>query len=417
MRIAVLTQVAPNPPDAGPKVKTHYTLRTLAEQHEVELITFARSAAEVEAAEQLRAWCTQVTIVPLARSKRHEPLYLTRGWLTRTPFLIARDARATFRQALGDRLRTGTIDLVYADQVSMAQYLPARGSAGPLTVFDAHNAVWELIRNLAPQQPTVAHRLAARVEWRLMRRFEGHACRSADLTFAVSEHDRTALRAAAGTGFPCEVVPIGVEVREVSPVTPRAGATRLLSVATMHYPPNAEAIRWFRDAIWPLVGAGEPRLGVDIVGTRPPADLSAWAAQDERVHVHGYVPEADLADLYRDALAVIVPLRAGSGVRVKILEAMARGLPVISTNIGAEGLEVAAGEHLLIADTPAEFAAAIRALAEDVPLRRRLTAAARARALERYDWRSCNRPLLEAVNRLAAWDGVQRTALASTAVA
>src|SRR5262245_57376635 len=120
MRIALLTQVAPNPPDAGPKVKTHYTLRTLAEQHDIELITFARSEAEATAAAQLRAWCKHVTVVPLTRSKLREPLYLVRGWLARRPFLIARDDRAAFRRALGSRLTDGAIDLIYADQVSMA---------------------------------------------------------------------------------------------------------------------------------------------------------------------------------------------------------------------------------------------------------------------------------------------------------
>lgn len=418
MRIALLTQVAPNPPDAGPKVKTHYTLRTLAEQHELELITFARSAAEAEAAEQLRPWCGQVTIVPLARSRLREPAYLARSWLGRTPFLVTRDHRQTFAAAVNASV-AGGVDLVYADQVTMAQYLPNHARAEPgtqRTVFDAHNAVWELIRNLAAQQPTAAHRLAARVEWRLMRRFEGRVCRAADLTFTVSEHDRAALRDAAGVPFPSAVVPIGVEVREVTPLEPRADATRLLSVATMHYPPNAQAIRWFRDAIWPLVRQASPALGVDIAGTRPPRDLLDWGTRDERVRVHGYVPDAALDELYSDALAVIVPLQAGSGVRVKILEAMARGVPVVSTTIGAEGLALVAGEHLLIADTPAEFAASIQRLAGDLALRRRISVTARARALERYDWRSCNRPLLDAIDRLDVGHSARRLAAAHASV-
>jgi len=408
MRIAVLTQIAPNPPDAGPKVKTHFTLRTLAARHEVELITFARTPAEVAAARELETFCARVTVVPFARSKLREPAYLARGWLGGDPFLVARDHRSAFARTVAERLAMGVLDAVYADQVSMAQYLPAvRTPAAPHTIFDAHNAVWELLRSVAPQQPTLAHRAAAAVEWRLMRRFEGRICRTADLTFAVSEGDRAALERAAGTEFPSAVVPIGIEAREIDPVEVRADATRLLSVATLHYPPNAQAIRWFRDAIWPLVRRTIPAAHVDVVGTRPPDDLVRWGAEDEHVAVHGYLPDAELTPLFNDALAVIVPLQVGSGVRVKILEAMARGVPVVSTSIGAEGLDVVAGEHLLIADTPETFSAAIQRLCNDVALRRRLASEARARVLDLYDWRVCAPKVLEAMEQLAPRTGVR----------
>jgi glycosyltransferase involved in cell wall biosynthesis len=176
---------------------------------------------------------------------------------------------------------------------------------------------------------------------------------------------------------------------------------RLLSVATMHYPPNAQSIRWFRDAVWPLVRSSSPTVSVDVVGTRPPNDLVRWGSADERVTVHGYLSEAELAPLFDEALTVIVPLQAGSGTRVKILEAMARGVPVVSTSIGAEGLDVVDGEHLLIADTPEAFSAAIQRLAEDIDLWRRLASAARARVLDVYDWRVCAPIVLEAIERLA----------------
>lgn len=398
MRILLLTQVAPNPPDAGPRIKTHYLLRTLAREHEVELVTFVRDAEEEQAARGLECWCHSVTTVPLERKKYLEPYYLVKGWLRREPFLVARDARTGFATVVRERLGSGEIDVLHADQLSMAQYLGLAAGTGTRTVFDAHNAVWDLVRSMSGRQPTPVHRLAARVEWRMLRRFEGDAARNADLTLAVAEQDRDSLAVAAGAPIRACVVPIGVEVRDQVQVPFNPAATRILSVATMHYPPNVEAIRWFRDAIWPLVRSSAPDLGVDIVGSRPPSDLRAWADDDAAVTVHGYVPCVD--PLYEDAAVFIVPLQAGSGVRVKILDAMARGACVVSTSIGVDGLDLTHGEHLLVADSAKEFAQAILDLRRCPALRQQLGRKARQRVLERYDWRVCCRPVLDAYSDL-----------------
>jgi glycosyltransferase involved in cell wall biosynthesis len=322
-----------------------------------------------------------------------------RGWLHGRPFLVQRDARAVFRHAVTERLAGGGIDVLHADQLTMAQYLPLARGHNVRTVFDAHNAVWQLVQGLATRQPTPAHRAAAEVEWRLLRRFEGEAARSSDLTLAVSADDERLLAIAAGAPLRSMVTPIGIEAQERQPVAVRAGATSLLSVATMHYPPNAEAMRWFRDEIWPIVRAATPVATVDIAGTRPPQDLRDWATQEERVNVHGFVE--DIEPLYERAAVCVVPLRAGSGVRVKILEALAAGVPVVSTSVGAEGLELVPGTHLLIADEPREFAHALLTLLTSPARRSALAAAGRARVLERYDWRVCCQPLLDAYRSLA----------------
>lgn len=400
MRALILTQVVPNPPDAGPKVKTHFALRMLAREHQVELMTFARDAAEVAAAERMSEWCERVTIIPLRRRRTHEPLYLARGWAVGTPFLVARDARREFARAVRDRLAAGDIDVLHADQLSMAQYLRLAGGTGIYTVFDAHNAVYDLVRDLACRQPTPAHRLAAEIEWRLLRRYEGACCRESTLTLTVSRHDRDLLEHAAGGPLRAAVIPIGVEVEDTMPVPTTDGATSLLSIATMHYPPNSEALRWFRDHIWPLVSGQDPTTSLDIVGSRPPDDIVRWGASDSRVRVPGYVADTD--PYYRRAGVFIVPLRSGSGVRVKILEAMARGIPVVSTSIGVAGLELRHGEHLLIADTPEEFAGAVLQLLQAPDARERLAQAARQQVLRLYDWRQCYRPLLDHYRQLAS---------------
>jgi len=398
VRTLLLTQIVPNPPDAGPKAKTHYVLRTLANEHDIDLITFVRSQTEVDQAQELTRLCRSVTTIRLQRRRATELVYLARSWARQTPFLVERDARTAFADVVRKRLATGDIDILHADQLSMGQYLDLARGLRTRRVFDAHNAVWELVRELSPRQPTPVHRISASVEWRRLRRFEGRIARESDLTLAVSERDRDALRLAAGKAIKAAIVPIGIEVRE-RPVVVPVRSSRLLSVATMHYPPNAEALRWFLSETWPLLANRCPQVRLDIVGPRPPADITAAGQRDDWISVHGYVE--DVEPLYQQAAIFIVPLLSGSGVRVKILEAMARGVPVVSTSIGADGLDVQDGVHLLIADTPAEFAAAVAELLDRPERAIALATAARERMLERYDWRACCQPLLDAYHHLS----------------
>lgn len=399
MRVLLLAQVVPNPPDAGPKIKTHYLLRKLAEEHEVELLSYARDEREAAAARDLTPWCERVTLVPLHRQRWREPLYALRGWLARKPYLIARDERRAMDSAILARLASGEIDVLHVDQVAMAGALRYADDFNVTAIFDAHNANWNLLQSLQDQQPTPLHRLALAIEWRLMRRFEGWACRAADLTLCVTEADRQLLTSAAGRNIPTVTAPIGIEVRDTQWQYGESSPHQILSVATMHYPPNAEGLRWFRANVWPIIARQAPQLQLNIVGARPPKDFVSWDADDPHVSVPGYVD--DLLPHYANACAFIVPLQAGSGMRVKIIEAMARGVPVVSTTIGAAGLDVEPGKHLLIADSAEDFAVAIVRLAASSELRREIIVNARAHALAYYDWRTCAEPVVEAYRKLA----------------
>ncbi len=400
MRLLMLTQIAPFPPDAGPKIKTYFLLKKLSMFHDIDLVTFARDEHEREAANALKHLCSNVTTISLERSRVREPLYAARGWASRQPFLVARDYRKEMMATVSRRVESGSIDVVHADQLSMAQYLPDRRRLprGVYLVFDAHNAVWKLVQSLVGNQPTPVHRVAASIEWRMLKRFEGRACSISNLTLAVSPIDVSYLQQAAGGAGRYVIAPIGIEARETEQIPIRASKRRLLSISTMHYPPNIDAIRWFREFVWSQFTPAERSIGFDIVGSRPPADIISWASEDPHVKVHGFVP--DLSPLLNNAGIFVVPLNAGSGIRVKILEAMAHGLPIVSTSIGVEGLPVVSGEHLLVADTPEAFANAIRRLMADPVQRRKVGTSGRSFAMD-YDWRSCLQPVIEAYDHLS----------------
>ncbi len=403
MHILLLTQVVPFPPDSGPKIKTYHLLRHLVTRHRVTLVTFTRNEAEEQAADSLRGLCAAVHTVPLTRSRPRDALALGRSLLSGRPLLIERDDDPGMRRLLDRLLREEAaagrpFDLVHADQLNMAQF------ADPLPLprlLDQHNAVWTIVIRMLLQERGPKRLLLER-EWRLLRRYEGEICRRFEAITTVSAEDRRALEEAAGQPREMPVIPIAIDVDGQPPVPREPGARGILSMATMMWPPNVDGVLWFARSIYPHIRAAAPDAPFYVVGQRPVAEVRALPDEQPGVEVTGYVP--DTAPYIARSACLIVPLRSGGGMRVKILEALARGIPIVSTTIGYEGIDLVPGEHLLVADTPEEFAAAVLRLLDDPALGARIAAAGRQRALERYDWRAVC-PAMDAV-----YEGIMRNA-------
>jgi polysaccharide biosynthesis protein PslH len=380
MRILLLTLVVPNPPDSGPKIKTHYLLHYLAERHEVTLVSFVRSAAEAAAARELAGLCRAVYTVPITRSRGRDIGYLLASFFSTRPFLMLRDESQAMRRLLRELLTREQFDLAHADQLNMAPF--ARATGLPV-VLDEHNAVWMIFQRMAAQTHGIK-RLLLELEWRRLKRYEGRVCRASAAVMTVSAEDRAALKA-AGAPPNLPIIPIAVEVADIQPVQRHPNAQGMLSMATMYWPPNIDGVLWFAREVLPLIRRDEPDAPFYIVGARPPAEVRALTI-DATIEVTGYVD--DPRPYLKSSALMLVPLRAGGGMRVKILEALARGIPVVSTSIGAEGIDVTHGEHMLIADEPADFAAAVVQLLRDRAFADQLASNGRRHAIARYDWRA-----------------------------
>lgn len=381
MRILLLAQVLPYPPDSGPKIKTYGTVQALAATHDLTVVAFARSPDDGERAKQLAAACgCTVYIAPLRRGWKRELMAAAYALCTGKSFLLARDRRRAMHELIRRLVQHTTFDALHVDQLNMAQYVPTgfRGSV----IFDAHNAVWMITERMAAHERHPLRRVALRNEVRRIRRAERQICQTADLVLTTTLEDQAALLAVSEMPFKGEIVPIGVHV---PPVPPNRGtAPLLLHVGTMFYPPNADAVRWFATEVFDRVRAAVPDARFVVVGARPPADLVALHDPARGIEIRGYVD--DIGPLLAEAAATVVPTRAGSGMRVKILEAMAMGLPIVTTTVGAEGIAVVSERHLLVADEPEAFADAAVRLLTDADLRTRLRANAHALAVARYDW-------------------------------
>jgi glycosyltransferase involved in cell wall biosynthesis len=305
---------------------------------------------------------------------------------------MLRDESGAMRRLLTDLVAREQFDIVHADQLNMAQFGLATGLP---VVLDEHNAVWTIFERLARQERRIK-RLLLELEWRRLKHYEGRVCRASAAVMSVSREDRAALQA-AGAPADIPVIPIAVDIAGIEPVQRHPNAQGILSMATMYWPPNIDGVLWFAREALPLIRRAEPDAPFYIVGARPPAEVRALAL-DSTVEVTGYVD--DPTPYFESSALMVVPLRAGGGMRVKILEALAHGIPVVSTTIGAEGIDVTAGEHLLIADEPAAFAEAVVRLLRDRALADRLAAAGRRHAMSRYDWRAVC-PAIEQVYRQA----------------
>lgn len=391
MRVLVLTQVVVYPADAGPKVKTLQVLRYLAARHELVYCTFVRSEQEVRDAEKLKDICRRVETVPMKRSRVSDVRFLLESLATGDSFLLHRDDRADMRAKVRQLLEEERIDVLHVDQLNMMRFVPDEWHG--TVVLDEHNAVWQVVERLQRGATNPLSRWLMGREVRIMRRIEGAACRRAQVVLAVSTHDREALREVAGEQVRLEVVPITVDAAHFTAIWEARNPepNRLFTIGTMFWPPNSEGVLWWLREGYKHLCNLCPDVTYDIVGARPPQALQTLAEQCAGVHVHGYV--ADAVPFWQQATALAVPLLSGGGVRVKILEAMAMGLPVISTTLGCEGLEVQHGVHLLIADTARDFAQACAIVLQDKGLASKLAHNARALILEKYDANSALRGL------------------------
>lgn len=390
MKILFLTQVLPYPLDAGPKVRAYYTLRQLAQRHEVTLVSFVRAADTLAAQQHLQALCQRLVTVPMPRTWWREAAAMVNSLRRGIPLLITRDQVPAMHGTVTSLIEQGCFEAIHADQLWMAPYaLAARAQSAargckPLTVLDQHNAVYLVPQRMAVAERSPIRRALLRREARLMARYEAVTCQAFDRVVTVTEADRDALMdLPAGPRLAAPIViPICVDPSAAHPKPPPVDG-RVLFLGGMHWPPNADGVKWFVQSVWPAVRARVPAAEFWAIGKKPPAGIASAA---EGRHAPGYAPELD--EHWARAQTFVVPLLSGGGMRVKILDAWLRGLPVVATTVGAEGLATVPGENILIADTPADFAGAVTRVLTEPALAARLAAGGRAAVVQHYDWRA-----------------------------
>lgn len=391
MRLLFLTGQLPYPPHAGGALRTFGLLNGLQQAgHNIDLFTFYEPNQPDPQTTPLAAICRTVKRFPAPTRSGRDRL---RDLLTTTRAdLEGRYFSPAFEAALQEQLSSAAYDVIQIESLEMATYLPAilRGHKAARVIYDSFNAEYELQHTIfradRANPARWAGALYSLIQWRRLRGFERRVCQRVDQVIAVSEADAAAFRRLV-PGLHPAVIPNGIVSREYArPAHAEQldlGAAALLFTGTMDYRPNVDAILWFVGNVLGMIRESVPEARLFVVGNKPHPRLDALRQRPD-VEITGYVQ--DVLPFLHNATVYVAPLRMGSGTRLKLLQAMAAGCAIVSTPIGALGLNVQSGQQLVLADDAATFAQAVVALLRDPARRAALANEAAALVAADYDW-------------------------------
>jgi glycosyltransferase involved in cell wall biosynthesis len=379
-----------HPATKGGHIRTLETLKRLHQRHEIHYVALDLPE-QAEGVKRSSEYCTRAYPIPHSAPHRSTPRFWMQacaGLFSSLPLAVSRYRSDAMKRQIEKLARSEKFDAIVCDFLFAAPNMPDLAEA---TLFQ-HNVeamIWKRQVELSVSPPRRAY---LKGQYERMRRYEAEACRAAKAIIAVSNSDARAIESDYGVSS-VRAVPTGVDLDYFRPPAQPERATDLVFVGSMDWTPNIDGVIWFVREVLPLIRKQRPDYSLAIVGRRPPAGIRRLADRNVRIHVTGTVP--DIRPYLWGSAVAIVPLRIGGGTRLKIYEAMAARIPVVSTTVGAEGLDVRNGENILIADSARDFADACVALLEDATARRRLAFAAWEMIAACYSWEVVSRKFEE----------------------
>jgi polysaccharide biosynthesis protein PslH len=369
------------PVDTGGKIRSYNILRHLARVHDVTLLSYYGGdrdmAYEKSIGEHIPGAQTIYTAAPEgALSQRLDYIWQLSS---RAPYAVQKFTHPEVRRTVTQWMSEKRFDVAVCDFLSASLNFPARLTL-PCVLFQ-HNVETVLWQRMAQTESNAVRKLSYKIEATKMARYEKRALGRFHHIIAVSQQDRDEMRK-LDRNCQITVVPTGVDTEQYQIAPPASGNPPIIVfVGSMDWEPNIDAVEYFCREIWPTILATHPNARFQIVGRNPHARVLRW--KNDSVEVTGKV--ASVTEYLRAATVAVVPLRIGGGTRLKIFEAMAMAKAVVSTSIGAEGLDVENNRDLILADSPQAFADSILLLLRDALTRRRYEEAA-AKLAAQFDW-------------------------------
>jgi glycosyltransferase involved in cell wall biosynthesis len=386
LHVAIVDEELPYPLNSGKRIRTFQLVSRLARRHRITYLCH-RNADRQEAAQAepiFRDHGIQTVVVerpPLPKSGPGFYARLAANLLSPFPYSVASHTSAPLRRAIRSFAARQKVDLWQAEWTPYAASLQIPGDVR--RVIMAHNVESQIWRRYHENETNPLKRWYIGIQMQKYERFERRVFQQVERIVAVSIEDKALIRDGFGAGH-VEVVENGVDTSYFRPVTTKRIPSLILFLGSLDWRPNLDAVEQLLSVIFPAVRAEDPSARLSLVGRNPPAFLRQRVAETPAVELHADVP--DVRPFLAQAAIMVVPLRIGGGSRLKILEAMAGGTPVISTRVGAEGLGVRDGKHLVVVETCEEMAGAILDHERDVVAIARMTGQARQLVEDRYDW-------------------------------
>ncbi len=385
LRIVWLKSGPLHPLDTGGKIRTYNTLKEIKKRHQIHYIALWPQGHDSGAATCASEYSHSQDWVPWTETPKIFPylhLALLRNMVgSRLPYVIDKYRSTEMRKIIDRAADPSRCDMIVCDFVTPAVNVPQSRHV-PMILFQ-HNVESMVWKRMADTCSGMKH-LYFQSQWGRLRRFEMQACKAADGVVAVSDDDAAVFRNDFGLSNVLGSVPTGVDTEFFCPMAVEQIPASIVFLGSMDWMPNIDAVNWFAEVVFPRIKQEFPNVTLTIVGRKPVPAVQALKERDTAIRVTGTVDDVR-PDLSRSEV-MIVPLRAGGGTRIKIFEAMATGLPVVSTRIGAEGLPVTHEQNILLADSPDEMVVAVSRLFRSSGFRRQIGDAGMALVKDRFGW-------------------------------
>lgn len=393
LRILWLKTELLHPVDKGGRIRTYHMLKELKREHHVTYLTLDDGTAAPDAPERATEYCHELVTVPHRTRPKFSPGFyveLAGNLLSPLPYFMRKYESASMRRRIEECVARESFDVVVCDFLMPMINLPESLSV-PVVLFQ-HNVEAMIWKRHYEVQTNKLKRAYLYGQWRKSVAYEHKACRAADYVVAVSADDRDLMRDEYGveriadipTGVDTGFFQRGAAERDGIEMLSSRGNHNLVFTGSMDWLPNEDAMQYFTHEIMPLIKREIPDVNLTVVGRNPYASLVELGKRDRSIEVTGRV--ADVRPFMERAAVYVVPLRIGGGTRLKIYEAMAMEIPMVSTTIGAEGLPLTHDAELLLADTPEDFAASVVRLLKDKQYADALAARAAEIVRSRYGW-------------------------------
>jgi glycosyltransferase involved in cell wall biosynthesis len=386
LHVAIVDEELPYPMNSGKRLRTLNLLLRLARRHRIAYLCHRN--ADPNEARQAETFLAdhgiETLVVCRAVPRKSGPLFYARlaaNLFSSLPYSVATHTSEPLRRAVADYAARHAVDLWQCEWTPYLTALDAVKSARRLVM--AHNVESQIWRRYHDTEANVIKRWYIGHQWHKFERFERQAFGAADCTVAVSAADEMTIRRDFG-GHRVEVVDNGVDTAFFQPTSEERQAGQIVFLGALDWRPNLDAVRTLLGVVFPAVQAQVASARLVLVGRNPPAWLHARVAGMTGVELHANVE--DVRPFLTRSAVLAVPLRIGGGSRLKILEALACGLPVVSTRVGAEGLCLEAGRHLTVTDGTEGFAEALLHCLRSPEAAGLQAECGRRRVLERYDW-------------------------------
>ena len=390
-KILFLTTELPYPLDSGGKIRTYNMLEGLSDKFNIDVICFSEKENINYEIEKLKRICRDIQVVRKIYTNKKSKITLIKNLLKsiilNKPFIITKFSDNSYKKIVKVKLESNKYSKIIVDHLQVAQFI--NEDLMKKAILSEHNCEYLILKRMYEETNNIIKKMYLKCEYEKLKKYEKKVCKHINKVILLSEEDKKALVDSDYNGENVHLIPISVDTEYVKTrKNIKARKNNILFMGTMSWLPNEQGILWFLENVWSKLQ--EDGYKLYIVGKNPSNEIIKYKSSS--VIVTGYVD--DINEYIEKCDFCIVPLFIGGGMRVKILESMAKKIPTISTTVGAEGISVKDGINILIANTPDEFIAKIKELDND-ELYNSIIENASKIIYEKYSIKSVNKQIIK----------------------